>query len=68
MDTLCVYFLYKSVENDTLNISLSCVDVLKNIEAVKEVIFAALCGDGLPPPSSSPWKGEDRWGSGAELR
>lgn len=32
MDTLCVYFLYKSVENDTLNISLSCVDVLKNIE------------------------------------
>lgn len=35
-------------------------DVLKNIEAVKEVIFAALCGDGLPPPSSSPWKGEER--------
>ncbi|MGD9652956.1 MAG: endonuclease domain-containing protein [Candidatus Dadabacteria bacterium] len=35
-------------------------DVLENIEAVKEVIFAALCGDGLPPPSSSPWKGEER--------
>mgnify|MGYP002072913149 CR=1 FL=1 len=27
-------------------------DVLKNIEAVKEVIFDALCGDGLPPPYS----------------
>ena len=35
-------------------------DVLNNIEAVKEVIFDTLCGDGLPPPSSSPWKGEER--------
>lgn len=34
-------------------------DVLKNIAAVKEVIFEALCGDGLPPPSSSPCKGEE---------
>lgn len=35
-------------------------DVLKNIEGVKEVIFVALCGYGSPPPSSSPWKGEEK--------
>ena len=45
-------------------------DVLKNVEAVKEVIFAALCGDGLPPPSSSPWKGEEtvRREAGASMK
>lgn len=37
-------------------------DVLKNIAAVKEVIFEALYGEGPPPPSSSPCKGEERVG------
>lgn len=37
-------------------------DVFKDIEAVKEVIFDALCGDGSPSPSSSPRKGEERAG------
>ena len=41
-------------------------EVLKNIAAVKEVIFEALCGDGSPPPSSSPSKGEERVRKGGE--